>query len=58
MSSTAKVPMRLTGTATAGMMVARILPRNRNTTITTSKKASPMVFSTSLIVSFTKVVES
>ena len=57
-SSTAKALIRLTGTATAGMMVARRPPRNRNTTMTTSTKASLIVFSTSLIVSFTKVVES
>jgi len=50
--------MRLTGTATAGMSVARMLPRKRKTTATTSTKASPSVFSTSWIVSFTKTVES
>jgi hypothetical protein len=40
------------------MMVARMLPRNRNTTITTRMKASPTVTSTSLMVSLTKTVES
>ena len=34
-SSTANVPTRLTGTATAGMIVARRLPRNRKTTMAT-----------------------
>ena len=56
-SSTAKVPIRLTGTATVGMMVARRLPRNRNTTSTTSTKASASVLSTSWIVSVTNSVE-
>ena len=50
--------MRLTGTAMVGMMVARRLPRNRNTTITTSTNASVSVRSTSLMVSDTKVVLS
>jgi hypothetical protein len=49
-------PIRLTGTAMVGMMVARRLPRNRNTTITTSTKASTSVFSTSWMVAVTKVV--
>ena len=57
-SSTARAPIRLTGTAITGMMVARRLPRNRNTTITTSTNASPSVFSTSLMVSETKVLLS
>ena len=52
------VPIRLTGTATAGMMVARILPMNRKTTSTTSANASLSVLITSRIVSLTKVVES
>ena len=50
-SSTAKVPIRLTGTAISGMSVARRLPRNRKTTITTSTKASISVWITSSIVS-------
>ncbi len=57
-SRTAKVPIRLTGTATVGMMVARSLPRNRNTTITTRTNASARVFSTSRMVSETKVLLS
>ena len=56
-NSTAKAPIRLTGTAITGIIVARRLPRNRNTTITTSTKASPSVFSTSVIVSLTNRVE-
>ena len=52
-SRTAKVPIRLTGMATIGMIVARILPRNRNTTSTTSAKAMASVFSTSTIVAAT-----
>ena len=57
-SSTAKVPIRLTGTATSGMRVARKLPRNRNTTMTTRTKASARVFRTSWIVAVTKTVVS
>ena len=57
-SSTAKAPIRLTGTATAGMIVARRLPRNRKTTTTTRAKASASVVSTSRIVSPTNTVES
>ena len=58
-SMMAKAPMRLTGTATAGMIVARTLPpRNRNTTSTTSRKASAMVWTTSCSVSFTKSLVS
>ncbi len=52
-SSTANVPIRLTGIATIGMIVARTLPRKTNTTATTSAKAIPSVFTTSLIVSET-----
>ena len=44
------VPIRLTGTASVGIKVARKLPRNRNTTITTRTKASTSVFFTSSIV--------
>ena len=39
-SSTAKVPIRLTGTAMIGISVARRLPRNTNTTTATSTNAS------------------
>ena len=56
--STAKVLIRLTGTAINGMMVARMDPRNRKTTITTSTKASSSVLITSWIVSLTKSVVS
>ncbi len=52
-SRTANVPIRLTGMATMGMIVARILPRNRNTTRITSAKAMARVFSTSVIVEAT-----
>ncbi len=52
------MPIRLTGTATAGMIVARRLPRNRKTTITTRTNASATVHSTSPIVSVTNTVES
>ncbi len=38
-SRNAKVPIRLTGIATIGMIVARTLPRNIKTTATTSTKA-------------------
>ncbi len=48
-----KVPIRLTGTASVGISVARTLPRNRNTTSTTRMKASISVFCTSWIVSVT-----
>ena len=54
-SSTAKVPISDTGTAMIGMSVARQLPRNRNTTITTSTKASISVWTTSSMVSVTNV---
>ena len=37
-SRTANVPIRLTGMATMGMIVARILPRNRNTTSTDQRE--------------------
>ena len=57
-SMPAKAPIRLTGIAMVGMMVARRLPRNRNTTTTTSANASTRVFSTSLTVSRTKSVLS
>ena len=57
-SSTANAPITLTGTAIAGIRVARRLPRNRKTTMTTSPKAMTSVISTSWIVSRTKVVVS
>ena len=41
------VPIKLTGTASVGMSVARTLPRKRNTTSTTRMKASTSVFCTS-----------
>ncbi len=49
-SITANVPIRLTGIATIGMTVARTLPRNTNTTATTSTKAIARVFTTSSMV--------
>ena len=55
-SSTAKVPIRLTGTAMIGISVARRLPRNRNTTTATRTKASSSVDFTSSMVSETKVL--
>ena len=48
-SSTAKLPMTLTGTAMAGIIVARRLPRKKKTTITTSVNAIANVISTSRI---------
>ena len=42
-----KVPTMLTGTASTGMIVARQLCRNRNTTRVTSSIASPRVLATS-----------
>ena len=45
--STMKVPIRLTGTASVGISVARTLPRKRKTTITTRMNASISVFCTS-----------
>ena len=57
-ASTANAPIRLTGTAMVGMMVARRLPRNRNTTITTRMNASPSVLMTSCTVSRTNDVLS
>ena len=47
-----------TGTAISGMSVVRNLPRNRNTTMPTSTKASPRVRTTSSIVALTKTVVS
>ena len=52
------VPIRLTGTANVGINVARTLPRNRKTTITTRMNASTSVFCTSWIVSLTNTVGS
>ena len=50
--------MTLTGTAIAGIKVARNEPRNRNTTMTTRTNAISSVISTSWIVSKTNVVVS
>ena len=55
---TAKVPIRETGTAISGMIVARTEPRTRKTTITTSAKASSSVFTTSWMLSSTNLVVS
>ena len=55
---TANVPMIDTGTATSGMRVVRSLPRNRNTTIATSTKASARVRTTSSMVAVTNTVAS
>ena len=57
-NSTAKLPITLTGTAIAGMRVARRLPRKTKTTATTSAKAMTSVINTSWIVAWTKVVVS
>ena len=57
-SMTAKVPISDTGTAISGISVARKLPRNRNTTITTRMKASIRVWITSSMLCSTKAVES
>ena len=57
-SMTAKVPISDTGTAMIGISVARTLPRNRNTTIATSTKASSRVLTTSWTLSLTKSVVS
>ena len=57
-SITAKVPISDTGTAISGMSVARQLPRNRKTTITTRMKASTSVCITSSMLSLTKAVVS
>ena len=57
-SITAKVPIRDTGTAISGISVARRLPRNRKTTITTRTKASTRVWITSSMLCRTKAVES
>ena len=47
-----------TGTAISGMSVVRNLPRNRNTTMPTSTKASTSVWITSSMVEVTKTVVS
>ena len=57
-SMTAKVPISETGTAISGISVARTLPRNRKTTITTRTNASIRVWITSSMLSCTKRVES
>ncbi|MNL89966.1 hypothetical protein D3C87_2206420 [compost metagenome] len=56
--STMNAPMRLTGTARVGISVARKLPRNRKTTMTTRTKASMRVFLTSSIVAVMNAVGS
>jgi len=57
-ASTPNVPNNTTGTAIAGISVARQLCRNTNITITTSRMASASVLTTSSIESFTKSVLS
>ena len=57
-SITANVPISDTGTAISGISVARKLPRNRKTTITTRMKASIRVWTTSSMLSLTKAVVS
>ncbi len=52
----AKVPMREIGTTTIGISVARQLCRKRNTTMTTSTKATKSVFTTSFSDSVTNGV--
>ena len=54
-SRNAKAPISAIGTTAIGTIVARQSPRNRNTTSTTSTKASARVVSTSWIVSCTKL---
>src|ERR1700733_15363590 len=56
--STAIEPIKLTGIATIGMIVARQLPRNRNTTSTTRPNAIANVDCTSVRVSATKLLLS
>ena len=55
---TAKVPTNDTGTATIGTRVARSRPRNTNTTVATSTKASSKVVTTLWIDAVTKTVVS
>src|SRR5262245_37031064 len=55
---TANVPTSETGTAMEGMRVAQKLPRKMKTTITTRTNASTSVFTTSCMLSLTKVVVS
>ena len=57
-SSPASVPTMDTGIASSGMMVARMLPRNRYTTTSTSTKASTKVCSTSSAEAVTNLVVS
>ena len=57
-SITENVPIRDTGTAISGIRVARKLPRNRNTTMTTRTKPSNSVWTTPLMLSFTNSVVS
>ncbi len=51
-------PRMETGTASVGMMVSRMLCRNRNTTITTSTTASKKVCTTSSMDAATNLVVS
>ena len=57
-SITAKVPISATGTAISGISVARKLPRNRNTTMTTRTNASISVWTTSSMLCLTNAVVS
>ena len=57
-SSTANVPISDTGTAMAGMRVARRFPRKTNTTTITRAKASSSVLITSWMDDDTKTVVS
>ncbi len=54
----AKVPIREIGTAMIGIMVARQLCKNKNTTKTTNTNASAKVLNTSSIVELTKSLVS
>jgi hypothetical protein len=55
---TAMEPIKLTGIATIGMIVARQLPRNKNTTSTTRPNAIARVVCTSAMVAATKLLLS
>ena len=57
-SMPAIVPISDTGMASIGMIVARMLPRNRYTTISTSTNASTKVWRTSSIEASTNTVVS
>ncbi len=56
--NTPKVPSSTTGTAMAGIKVARRFCKNTNMTITTSTMASPSAATTSWMEARTKGVES